>query len=1035
MRTPTCLAVMALAATTVTADYVNYTYSPDWKTFVVLDVGAPVKPGVDGGVSLMIDADDLLGYSPDGQAGWVTVWLGGDIGGGIGGCLLPLEVAVARKPVSGLDLHGAPLRGNYDPPADVLAASIDMSGKVGPGKLTVSSSGDVTLGVSANLCASGSLEVGTDLLRFEVRRPKLVDDITHFVQGKCGSTGNCDFMRDAILLAVAKEVALATLLHKRPEQILGGYLAAADYRDPYCDGASCDSLVRQATFEERLAHLGEELEKADGYAGAAKFLDPIPISYSDFPRGDYYRNKIVRKIYARTNRTLWYKVFLNRGNRIRFDAATWYENAPPETHLEIHRDLEVLINDVFYDGRKDRGATLLAEAKSVIATIPELVAPYTGSYWVRLRFEGPYCGAVCTQHFGGLMLTDLAPPSLPPALPSSEAGPLPADEPTAPTASLDTVAPPNQTQRKGPPALRAAGAGGGSPTSSDGELPAAVQSISPSSAETCIGAKKFCESNGCHWLASQYSLDAQLFWRDELHNYPAEGFAWPDNSNGLIAGSLLHFTNIYAGGRVEWKFYRPGGAYYGSVTYDIPSPSSYGWSYWIWYDVAGGYYINYSGSTAMEPGLWRIDVYVDGTRKLTQSFAVNDAPVITTPPDGSSISRDWSDGTVALRLGGVTAIPEGSDVQFELQGVTSDVDATHKLQTPPFVWDVNLKDLREGSHTVRAYVNSSSKHGDRYAPTARFDLVRPLLDGGFEAGAGWAPALVGGNLAPRVELHASDGPYSGNYYLKLTNLLGNMGTERAAFVRQSFSVPGTATTLNYTVKYWKNTWGACIGVRLDGNVLESYCPGGQAVSSSWTYRSFGITAYRGQTVTLEIFLDDRNGTWSGNGDHGAWIGVDNVSLGSTLGNGSFESSGGWTIEAVGGSLAPSINLQATDGPYMGSRYGKITNTLGSMGVERAGFIRQSFSVPGTATTLNYAIKYWKNTWGACVGVKLNGNVLESYCPGGQAVSSGWTYRSFGITAYRGQSVTLEIFLDDRNGTWSGNGDHGAWIGVDDVSVQ
>lgn len=43
-------------------------------------------------------------------------------------------------------------------------------------------------------------------------------------------------------------------------------------------------------------------------------------------------------------------------------------------------------------------------------------------------------------------------------------------------------------------------------------------------------------------------------------------------------------------------------------------------------------------------------------------------------------------------------------------------------------------------------------------------------------------------------------------------------------------------------------------------------------------------------------------------------------------------------------------------------------------------------------------------------------------------------RTFNVGAYAGQTITVEIYLEDLSTTWAGNADHGGWIGVDDFSM-
>ena len=55
-----------------------------------------------------------------------------------------------------------------------------------------------------------------------------------------------------------------------------------------------------------------------------------------------------------------------------------------------------------------------------------------------------------------------------------------------------------------------------------------------------------------------------------------------------------------------------------------------------------------------------------------------------------------------------------------------------------------------------------------------------------------------------------------------------------------------------------------------GNILarNNEGTGGTSSSSGWVNRSFDVTAYAGQTITIEIYNEDLSTTWAGNGDHG-----------------------------------------------------------------------------------------------------------------------------------------------------------------------
>ncbi len=157
--------------------------------------------------------------------------------------------------------------------------------------------------------------------------------------------------------------------------------------------------------------------------------------------------------------------------------------------------------------------------------------------------------------------------------------------------------------------------------------------------------------------------------------------------------------------------------------------------------------------------------------------------------------------------------------------------------------------------------------------------------------------------------------------------------------------------------------------------------------------------------------------------------------GSGIANPGFETTGGWTTETIGGSYAPTVNLQSTDGSYEGSYCAKMTNTLGSRGTPRASYIRQTIILSPTATTLSYYVKYWKDYWGPSMGVRIkdaSGNVLADNREGtgGRRSSSDWVMRTIDVSSYAGQTITIEIYLEDLSTTWAGNSDHGGWIAVD-----
>lgn len=153
-------------------------------------------------------------------------------------------------------------------------------------------------------------------------------------------------------------------------------------------------------------------------------------------------------------------------------------------------------------------------------------------------------------------------------------------------------------------------------------------------------------------------------------------------------------------------------------------------------------------------------------------------------------------------------------------------------------------------------------------------------------------------------------------------------------------------------------------------------------------------------------------------------------------NGDFESDGGWSTEKIGKASSTTVNMKAADNAYSGSYYCKLSNNLKPTvdREERAAFVRQTVDIPVNALSLRYAVKYWKDTYGPLMGVLFGTEVLDVLGVGGKESSSDWSVKSFDITSFREKAVTLELFLDDRHGEWSGNTDHGGWFGVDEIVI-
>ena len=87
------------------------------------------------------------------------------------------------------------------------------------------------------------------------------------------------------------------------------------------------------------------------------------------------------------------------------------------------------------------------------------------------------------------------------------------------------------------------------------------------------------------------------------------------------AVSWLKFGPIYRSHRVEWKWYSPDGNLYWSYTGSIPDPKAAGEDHWEWYKI--WCWIDIQGATAASlPGNWKVDVYLDGQKVLTERFSI-----------------------------------------------------------------------------------------------------------------------------------------------------------------------------------------------------------------------------------------------------------------------------------------------------------------------------------------------------------------------------------------------------------------------------
>ncbi len=148
----------------------------------------------------------------------------------------------------------------------------------------------------------------------------------------------------------------------------------------------------------------------------------------------------------------------------------------------------------------------------------------------------------------------------------------------------------------------------------------------------------------------------------------------------------------------------------------------------------------------------------------------------------------------------------------------------------------------------------------------------------------------------------------------------------------------------------------------------------------------------------------------------------------------------WTCKTAG----PGACNTAYSSDYSSSpNSGYVYETSRSCGFAH---LQQNITLPDISPLyLHYNRKYWCNTWGLGLGIKINatstswssGTTLHSWGCGGSSYSSPWAEFWDDISAYKGKTVLLEIYYHDytdNDASWCSMGDHGAWLRVDDLSI-
>jgi hypothetical protein len=84
------------------------------------------------------------------------------------------------------------------------------------------------------------------------------------------------------------------------------------------------------------------------------------------------------------------------------------------------------------------------------------------------------------------------------------------------------------------------------------------------------------------------------------------------------AYSWISLSNVNEAHNVDWNWYAPNGSLYKQLSQNIPKSSK---GPWEWYNVYT--YINIAGDQpANMPGIWHVDILLDGQKILTDQFTL-----------------------------------------------------------------------------------------------------------------------------------------------------------------------------------------------------------------------------------------------------------------------------------------------------------------------------------------------------------------------------------------------------------------------------
>jgi len=228
-----------------------YQYREGYKQVIFADVGWRYL--LNFGVTVVIDLDDLKKETPDGKAGWVTVWMTSGLG--IGVSLSPAEIGYGVSQFTeGYDINGNPITDVYDPGTGGISTSFT----IGPASFSGSESG-VSATVQSNV-GVGFL-MSTTLVAVEMRRSEVLGAILNAQ----------DVGEISELLAEEIHLKWGKIINSRN---LSGAVGQVifNFREPAVNGEGNEKYMKFNKYELQMKALDETLEALE--AGGEEVVFP-----------------------------------------------------------------------------------------------------------------------------------------------------------------------------------------------------------------------------------------------------------------------------------------------------------------------------------------------------------------------------------------------------------------------------------------------------------------------------------------------------------------------------------------------------------------------------------------------------------------------------------------------------------------------------------------------------------------------------------------------------------------------------------------